>query len=291
MRKSPMNTSSISFTAFYTAHVWFANGLSDEAFHTRRGSLVYHVLAPLEYVGKQLMGGDIKTALLQRHCLIDHRLTSAIEQEGVEQVLEIACGLSPRGYRYCRRYHNLKYVEADLPDMAARKYQLLSDKRLLSPNHRVVPLNIFSRHSADALETVIDYSFKRDKPLLVITEGLVNYFSLATISPFWKRLQQSLAGFPLGIYLTDNYPLLKEHPFCRTLRVLGFILGAVSRSEVSFHFGTDEEGERHFRKLGFQRVSVHDPSAYGDGLHFPSARGSAFVRIIEARTGRNLQKT
>lgn len=290
MQKSSIDTSSISFTALYTGHVWFANGLSDNAFHTRRGSFFYHALAPFEYVGKRLVGGDIKTFLLQRHFLIDHLVTSAIEHEGVEQVLEIACGLSPRGHRYCQRYGNLKYVEADLPEMAARKHRLLSEQQLISHNHQVVPLNIFSKNSVDALETVIDHSFERDKPLLVITEGLVNYFSLESISPFWQRLQESLAEFPMGIYLTDNYPLLHDHPFRKTMRLLGAMLGAVSRSEVSFHFGSDEEAESHFGSLGFDRVNVRNPKAYYDSLDIPKTRGNPFVRIIEARTGRDLKK-
>ena len=290
MQKSAIDTSSISFTALYTGHVWFANGLSDTAFHTRKGSMFYHALAPFEFVGKKLVGGDIKTFLLQRHFLIDHLLSTAIEHEGVDQVLEIACGLSPRGYRFSQRYRHLKYVEADLPDMAARKHRLLTDKQLLNHNHQVVPLNILSEKSVDALETVIDHSFERDKPVLVITEGLVNYFSLSSITPFWQRLQHCLAEFPQGIYLTDNYPLLHDHPFRRTMRLLGSMLGAVSRSEVSFHFGSDEEAENHFRELGFQRVNVRNPAAYYDSLDIPRTRGNPFVRIIEARTGRALDK-
>lgn len=286
-----MDTSSISFTALYTGHVWYANGLSDDAFHTRRGSLFYHALAPFEFVGKQLVGGDIKTFLLQRHFLIDHLVTEAIEHEGVDQVLEIACGLSPRGYRYCQKYKHLKYVEGDLPDMAARKHRLMSQKHLLSHNHQVVPLNIFSRESVDALETVIDHSFDSSKPLLVITEGLVNYFSLETISPFWARLQNILSEFPMGIYLTDNYPLLHDHPFRRTMRLLGAMLGAVSRSEVSFHFGSDEEAEKTFASLGFERTFSRNPNAYYDSLAIPQTRGTPFVRIMEARTGRNLAKS
>ena len=290
MQKSAIDTSSISFTALYTGHVWFANGLSDNAFHTRKGSFFYHALAPFEYVGKRLVGGDIKTFLLQRHFLIDHLLTTAIEHEGVEQVLEIACGLSPRGYRYSQRYRNLKYVEADLPDMAARKHRLLSEKQLLNHNHQVVPLNILSQKSVDSLETVIDHSFERDKPLLVITEGLVNYFSTDSITPFWQRLHDCLAEFPMGIYLTDNYPLLHDHPFRRTLSVLGSMLGAVSRSEVSFHFCSDEEAESYFTQLGFERVNVRNPRAYYDSLDIPRTRINSLVRIIEARTGRALDK-
>ena len=280
-----LDTSSISFTALYTGHVWYANGLSTDAFHTRRGSLFYHALAPFEFVGKRLVGGDIKTFLLQRHHLIDHLAEQAIEKDGVTQVLEIACGLSPRGVRFCERFPNLKYVEADLPEMAARKHRLLAREHLLGPRHQVVPLNIFSRDSVDALETVIDHSFDRSKPLLVITEGLVNYFSTDAISPFWQRLSAALSEFTRGIYLTDNYPLLDDHPFRSTMRMLGGMLGAVSRSQVSFHFGSDEQAAEHFLAQGFTDVTVHNPIDFYSQLPIPQTRGNPFVRIIEARTG------
>lgn len=286
MSKDPADTSSISFTALYTGHVWYANGMSAPAFHSRGGSVLYHALMPFEFVGKQLAGGNIKTFLLQRHYMIDHLLEQAIDKEGVTQVLEIACGMSPRGTRFCARHEHLHYVEADLPGMAARKHRLLSSQQILSQRHQVVPLNIFSQGSGDALETVITRSFDTSKPLLVITEGLVNYFNLDTIGAFWARLQQALAAFPKGIYLMDNYPLFHDHPLHRTMKILGGMLGAVSRSQVSFHFGSDDEARVYFEQLGFATTRVHNPRDFYDRLPIPRTRGNPFVRVIEARTGR-----
>jgi O-methyltransferase involved in polyketide biosynthesis len=283
MTSTSKDTSSISFTALYTGHVWYANGLSAPAFHTRRGSFFYHALAPFEYVGGQIAGGNIRTFLLQRHHLIDHLVREAIEQRGVTQILEIACGLSPRGYRFRQQYPQLTYVEADLPDMAARKHRLLSAQQCLGDQHRVVPLNIFSTEGVDAMEVVAAKCFDRSQPLLVITEGLVNYFSLETISPFWQRLQQLLSGYAGGSYLTDNYPLFHDHPFHRTMKTLGGMLGAVSRSQVSFHFGSDEEASQHLRGLGFREVLIHNPRHYYDQLPVPRSRGNPFVRVVEAR--------
>ena len=283
MSKDPADTSSISFTALYTGHVWYANGMSTPEFHNAGGSLLYHALLPFEFIGKQLTGGNIKIFLLQRHHIIDHLVKQAIEQEGVEQVLEIACGMSPRGTRLCQQYPQLKYVEADLPGMAARKHRLLGEQNQLSKRHLVVPLNIFSRDSSDALETVVAKSFDTSKPLLVITEGLVNYFSLETIGAFWQRLQKVLTAFAQGIYLMDNYPLLDDHPLQRTMRVLGGMLGAISRSQVSFHFSSDAQAQQHFEQLGFANTRVHNPRDYYDSLPIPRTRGTPFVRIVEAR--------
>lgn len=286
MIKDPADTSSISFTALYTGYVWYTNGISAPAFHSTGGSVLYHALMPFEFIGKQIAGGDIKTFLLQRHLIIDHLVEKAITEEGVEQILEIACGMSPRGTRLCEKFPQIKYVEADLPGMAARKHRLLSDENELSAQHQVVPLNIFSSDSSDALEVVMEKSFDRSKPVLVITEGLVNYFPLDTIDQFWRRLQSTLSQFPSGIYLTDNYPLFHDHPLYRTMKILGGLLGTVARSNVSFHFDSDIGCERHFDALGFHQTTIHNPRAYYNELPIPKTRGNPFVRVIEARTER-----
>lgn len=285
MSKDPADTSSISFTALYTGHVWYANGMSAPAFHNTGGSVLYHALMPFEFIGKKLAGGDIKTFLLQRHLIIDHLVEKAIKEDGVEQILEIACGMSPRGTRLCEKFPQIKYIEADLPGMAAKKHRLLTNENQLSAQHQVVPLNIFSQDSSDALDVVMKKGFDSSKPVLVITEGLVNYFSLSTIDQFWRRLQLILKSYPTGIYLTDNYPLFHDHPLHRTMKVLGGMLGAVSRSQVSFHFDSDASSQQHFDAIGFANTTIHNPSSYYGELAIPRTRGNPFVRVIEARTG------
>jgi len=51
-------------------------------------------------------------------------------------VIEVAAGLSPRGWRFRRRYGDrLTYVEADLPAMAARKRGALERMGSLGDRH------------------------------------------------------------------------------------------------------------------------------------------------------------
>ena len=283
MARDSTDTSSISFTALYTGQVWNQHGLSAPGFATPRGRFYYHAMTPFEYLGGKLVGGNIRTFLLQRHQVIDDRLTDAIENRGVTQVLEIACGLSPRGARFAERYPDITYVEADLPDMAARKHALLERENRLSDRHYVVECNILARETADSLERVLA-DFDLSQPVLVITEGLVNYFNLETISGFWERLALAMHAFPRGIYLADNYPLYDDMSFMRTLRALGTLLGSVSRSQVSFHFHSDDEARNTFRNLGFQQVTIHDPADFYDRLAIPRSRGRSFVRVIEAET-------
>lgn len=283
MARDARDTSSISFTALYTGHVWLRHGLSMPAFHTAGGSVLYHALAPFETVGRLVAGGNIRTFLLQRHYLIDHLLERAIREQGVDQVLEIACGLSPRGARFRARHPGLTCIEADLPGMAARKERLLEENGLLSARHRVVPVNVFEREGPLALEAVLA-QLDRSRPVVVITEGLVNYFPTEVIAGVWTRLAAALAAFPAATYLTDNYPLYRDHPLRRTMGALGRMLGTVSRSRVRFHFDSDDEARACFRAAGFAEVVIHDPPDYYAQTSMPRSRGASFVRIIEART-------
>src|SRR5581483_12014065 len=87
---------------------------------------------------RALGGPTLEQYLLARHRAIDALLEQAIERDGVSQVIEVAAGLSPRGWRFARRYgERLIYVEADLPDMALRKFAALERVGSLGERHRV----------------------------------------------------------------------------------------------------------------------------------------------------------
>lgn len=277
------DTSSISFTAHYTGYVWHHFGLSDAHFATARGRLYFQLLRPFETLARCVIGSDIKTTLLQRHFLIDRELDALIAAQPQLQVLEIACGLSPRGHRFTRRHPDIAYVEADLPGMVARKQALLAPLASLDARHRLVVCNILDRDTPDSLETVIAREFRRDRPLVVITEGLVNYFDLDTITAVWQRLAQALRAFPGGTYLTDIYPEVSGHRFAGAIRAANRSLKVASRSHFSLHFPDDVRMRDHFLGLGFPRVAVFDPDHERTGA--PAARGGALVRVVRAATG------
>ncbi|MDF3030291.1 MAG: methyltransferase [Moraxellaceae bacterium] len=274
------DTSSISFTAHYTGYVWHHYGLSDSHFATTRGKLFFMLLRPFERIARCLIGSDIKTTLLQRHFLIDRELDALIATHPGLQILEIACGLSPRGHRFTRRHAGISYVEADLPGMVARKHALLAQLGSLDARHRLVTCNILDRGTPDSLEAVIAREFDAGKPLVVITEGLVNYFDLATISGVWRRLATALRTFPLGVYLTDIYPEVGGHRFSGAIRASNRALRVASRSSFTLHFASDGSMRAHFASLGFAQVEVFDPDR--ERTAAPAARGGAIVRVVKA---------
>lgn len=278
-----MDTSSISFTALYTGHVWYKHGMSARFFTSPRGDLMYNAVRPVNFMGDLLLGMNLSDMLLQRHRILDHRIEQLIEQEGVTQILEIACGLSPRGYKFSRKYPQLHYVEADLPGMAARKQSLLLQHNGFGPNHKVVTCNIFESGAPSGLDYVLSEVLDPSRPTAIITEGLVNYFDLPTISGFWKRLVQLTRPFPAAWYLTDLVPEIPQGPKRSLVNAAQKLLGVATQSRTNLHFSHDAAIEQGFRKCGFSAVTVHKPEQYYDRLDIPRSKISSYVRVVEAK--------
>lgn len=277
-----MDTSSISFTALYTGQVWYENGLSAPFFTNKKGRLMYLGLQPAEKLSEWAFGTNLYHLLLQRHHIMDHRIHQLID-DGATQILEIACGMSPRGHDFTRRYPDLKYIEADLPDMARQKQKLLAEQQAFGPNHQVIPCNILESSAPYGLDYIMQEVLDPERPTIVITEGLINYFSRDVITPFWKTLQQQGKSFPNLWYLADCYPLSRSHPLFRLINPVMKTLGAITRAEVNPLFESEAELEAYFIKLGFSGIDVHHPEDYYQQLNIPTSRGKTFTRVLEAK--------
>ncbi|WP_236200590.1 class I SAM-dependent methyltransferase [Pseudomonas pseudonitroreducens] len=272
----------ITPSAHYTGYVWYRHQLADPAFATAFGRWVHGCVAPINWGARIGFGLNIEDFLLQRHLLIDARLTQAIELRGVTQVVEIACGLSPRGRRFRERYPQLTYLEADLPPMAARKSALLQEQGWLDGKHRVRAVDILAEQGEQSLAALLG-ELDPDRPVTVITEGLVNYFQRPVIEDFWRRLAAALRLFPEATYLTELYPDLREHPRYRQIRWGVGLIGKLTRGGYPLHYRSAAEIEQAFIGCGFGRVGVLDPQVDGVGLGLPKGRMPSLVRVVEAR--------
>ncbi len=261
----------ISPTAHYTGYVWFAHGHSHEAFATRRGRLMYQALrgpnAAAQLVGMPTLEG----MLLARHRLIDLRLTRAIEAGEVQQVIEIAAGLSPRGWRFTRRFPELTYLEADLPDMVAHKRSLLAKA---GANHQVVELDALSDTALDELCASLPA-----RGTAIITEGLVNYFDRATVTALWGRFARALSRFPRGVYFSDI--IVRDGNRDPLIASFTALLSMLVRSRVHLHFDSGREVAAALATAGFA-PSLHDPRTFSPDLPGLELAGAGRVRVIEA---------
>jgi O-methyltransferase involved in polyketide biosynthesis len=268
-------------TAHYTGEVWRRAGLSHAWLSTPEGRAMYDLLHPLMRVSAALGGPSLETYLLARHRAIDARLENAIQHHGISQVIEVAAGLSPRGWRFADRYRDrLTYVEADLPAMAARKRRALERIGSLSDHHRVVELDALapSDLTQPANLAAVAGQLDGDRGLAIITEGLLGYLPTDAVLAMWSRFADTLDGFSTGRYISDLHLGSDANPAVRAFRVA---LSAFVRGRVYLHFDDAADAEARLRRCSFATASVRPA---GRLVTVPADPGSMLAHILEAST-------
>jgi O-methyltransferase involved in polyketide biosynthesis len=267
----------ISPTAHYTGYVWARNGLSHPELETTEGRLLFESLRPTMAITGLLSGYALEPYLLARHRAIDALLEQAIERGEVSQVVEVAAGLSPRGWRFVERHPHLVYVEADLPDMAERKRRALERMGSLSDRHRVEVLDALRDDGPDSLSALAG-ELDRAQGLAIITEGLLGYLGHEAVDGAWRRFARTLTEFESGVYISDLHLGDVQNLMIRGFRVA---LSVFVRGRVHLHFQSAVEAQDALRDAGFTRASVLPASEIAE---VPSGPGGALAHILEAST-------
>lgn len=241
----------ISFTAHYTGYIWYLLGISHPDLASSKGKRLATLLNPFESIAEKFVGGSMRSTLKQRHQLINKQLDALIEQYPELQIVEIAAGLSPRGWRYRKNNEGITYIEMDLPEMAAAKRLALKE---IDPAATVIGVDLFDQAFADHIQS-LDHS----KPLVIISEGLVNYFTKDMLQQLWQSFSKVLQPFEQGYYITDLYPEPVKHKLAKIIWQSSKLLKVLSKSAFSFHFKTPQEANSFFQKAGFKTVKVFQP--------------------------------
>ncbi len=245
----------ISFTAHYTGYIWYQMGISHPALATTKGKTLAALVHPIESWAEKYVGGSMRTTLKQRHTMLDTHLEQLIQQYPNLQVLEIACGLSPRGWWFRQHHPDICYSELDLPDMAATKQAALQQ---IEPHvDDVLSVDLFTEAFANVFKV-----FDPKRPLVIISEGLINYFE----KPLLQQLIQAIAIYGRDFkelhYLTDLYPVPSQYNLATIIWNSSRLLKLMSRSAFSFHFKTPVEVENFFHEAGFKQVEVLQPKEF-----------------------------
>lgn len=274
----------ISPTAHYTGFVWYRNGLSHRALVTPEGRAFYASLMHVNAAARRIGLPTLEGFLLARHAAIDEALIEAIASDRIGQVVEIAAGLSPRGWSLSRRFPGqLTYVEADLAPMAARKRRMLEQGGLLTPGHRVVAMDALADDGPESLARLAD-SLDPTKGLAIVTEGLLNYFPRDAVTGMWGRFARTLARFPSGLYLSDLH--LAAHNRGLLANAFAGALSTFVRGRVHLHFAGADEAEAALQAAGFGRAVLVAPRARAAHGGVTDPAGAAAVRVVVAETFR-----
>jgi O-methyltransferase involved in polyketide biosynthesis len=271
----------VSPTAHYTGETWVRNGLSHPQLATWQGRFFHRALALPLAASKAVGGPTLEGLLLARHRIIDSLLEELIEG-GVSQVIEAACGMSPRGWRFTQRYGDrLTYVEADLPAMARRKREALERMGALSDRHRVVDLDLLWVGGQGSLESLVE-DLDPAGGLAIVTEGLLTYLDDATVDALWARFATALGRFDQGTYLSD---LRFARPGRGVPeRAFDLILSAFVRDKVHAYRGDEATAAAALRSAGFGEVRLHHGDDHPAAADLRGDPGAGVICVVEAST-------
>jgi O-methyltransferase involved in polyketide biosynthesis len=261
----------ISPTAHYTGYVWARNGLSHPELETLEGRILFESLRPVMTVNGLLGRGTLEDYLLARHRAIDALLERAIEGRGVRQVIEVAAGLSPRGWRFIKRFPELKYIDADLRGMTSRKRRALERIGSDPDRHQVRELDVLQEDGLGALVQEMD----QRQGLAIVTEGLLPYLPTDQVHAIWRRFVATLSSFASGVYLSDIHVGTAEGGAERAFRML---LSAFVRSRVHLHFEAPQEVVAALKEAGFAEADARPAERAARD------RASRVAHILEAWT-------
>jgi O-methyltransferase involved in polyketide biosynthesis len=170
-----------------------------------------------------------------------------LKESGTEQVLEVAAGLSPRGFSMTTENPNFKYVELDLEQIIGEKEQIHSalaaqGKLPQSPNHHLEKGDALNLEN---LRQAVRHFDK--KPIAIINEGLMRYLTFEQKAQYAKNVDALLEEFG-GVWITPDITL-------KSLSIGKERAAQVSKDlsiDVDANlFENEAEARKFFENLGF----------------------------------------
>jgi O-methyltransferase involved in polyketide biosynthesis len=242
----------LSLTAHFNAQVWVRQGVPfAECFDTRKGRALFRLLEPLFRVAARAGYPTPLTFLAQRHHIMD----GVIQRLEPVQLVELAAGLCPRGLAWAQREGSI-VIESDLAPVVRLKRAMVGAS--VPRGYHLAALDLVaSRDYAGDLEPAL----KRSCSTVVITEGILPYFSLALVRHVFRSVAALLRACGGGVYLTDVHHQQELDRLGPLARVFWEGLQLSTRTPRHRMIEDREQGTRLLRSAGFEAVDVHDPSA------------------------------
>jgi len=152
--------------------------------------------------GEEKVASELKASRLAPELEARYKLVNKLlYQAGAMQILELASGLSSRGIVMAKD-PSLEYVELDLPLMVETKRKILSKITEIPPNLHLEPGNALNFKTINQITKV----FSKNKPLVVISEGLLRYLNFEEKAMVARNIHTLLEIFG-GKWITPDITL------------------------------------------------------------------------------------
>jgi O-methyltransferase involved in polyketide biosynthesis len=185
-----------------------------------------------------------------------YKVTDRILAEyGMTQVLEIAAGLSPRGLAMTRN-PDVVYVVTDLPEMLEVEETIAETIIAESNSHRSnLHFQAVDALDMESLSKAIA-PFKCDRPLAIITEGLLPYLNRREMGTLAGNIHNAFGKYD-GLWITSDVhtkqSLQEFSQFDEKMRKrLSTISSSTGSTVESNIFDNENDIEQFFGKAGFK---------------------------------------
>jgi O-methyltransferase involved in polyketide biosynthesis len=203
-------------------------------------------------------------------------ISQLIAKSGGSQVLELASGYGLRGLDLTQS-GDVRYVEADLPDVVATKLTLLDDIRRQhgippSPRHVVTVADALDLEAVRSAAEGLD----RGQPLMVLCEGLIGYLRREETERLASNVRALLAAFGGGSWLCPDFSFKAELGSLppERVRLREAITGVTQRQLDTSAFEDDADLTAFMARVGFD-VQVRSQIDEAPALSSISALGLA----------------
>ena len=153
----------------------------------------------------QQLAGESKESLIRLSPYWEARYKATdriITQRGITQILEVAAGLSPRGLAMTEN-PDVVYVVTDLPEILDQERAIaeaiLGRLNSSRPNLHFETANALDRESLSKVSTI----FRSDRPLAIITEGLLPYFNREEKTVLASNIHEVLSRYS-GVWIASD---------------------------------------------------------------------------------------
>jgi len=187
-------------------------------------------------------------------------IAARLRASGIAQVLELASGLSLRGLAMTEENADLHYVESDLEALTVEKRALVAGLR---HRHHLPDDGRHELATANALELPALWDatvgFRRDRPIAVVSEGLLQYLSSDELDQVARNVHALLDAFaPGGLWLTPDFSFQDEAvPVSeRQRRFRAIVTGATDRQMYENAFADGAALQAFLAHQGFAGLQL-----------------------------------
>ncbi len=162
----------------------------------------------LQMVNESWLPRQMTWSLAVRTRLIDQMIEYEIQENGVNCVVNLACGLDTRPYRLDSLNSSIRWVEVDLPEMMEYKSSMLHEHEAKCILHRVTA----DLSNADERKRVLEQALLKVERALVITEGFLCYVPTDAVATLASELREypAVKGWATDLFSSELLEISKK---------------------------------------------------------------------------------